>query len=55
MVTLGIYIGIGNALHAGSSGGQIVGGRIEGVLVMIMLWLRESNTMFEFNLKRKNH
>ena len=37
MVTLGIYIGIGNALHAGSSGGQIVGDRIEGVLVMIML------------------
>lgn len=55
MVALGIYIGTVNTLHAESLRGKIVVGRIEGVLLMIMLWLRESNTMFEFNLKRKNH
>lgn len=46
----GVFIGMGNALHAGGPVGLIAGFSIVGVLVMIMMGcIGEMNSMFDFN------
>lgn len=46
----GVFIGMGNALHAGGPVGLIAGFSIVGILVMIMMFsIGEMNSMFDFN------